>query len=126
MICPNHLHNDFREGKPCERCIQGSKWNCSRHNCIHDSKVKSLLGSVEAILYKMLRTYRLVDLYICPSAFLEKKLLNGSDLYRDKTLAVHNFIERKLTPEKKQEEEPYFAFAGRLSKEKGIDLLRPE
>ena len=123
MICPNHLLYSFKETKSCDRCIGGSKWNCTKYNCIHDSKVKSLLGTIEAKLYGILKTYKLVDLYICPSEFLAKKLLAGSELYAGKTFTVHNFIERKFVPNKIENQEPYIAFAGRLSKEKGIDLL---
>ena len=123
MICPNHLLYSFGEVKPCERCIGGSKFHCAKYNCIHGSKAKSLIGSIEAKLYEILKTYRKVDLYICPSKFLEEKLLAASELYRGKTLAVHNFIEKKKMPEKITPEKPYVAFASRLSKEKGVTLL---
>ena len=123
MICPNHLLYSFGEVKPCERCIGGSKFNCVKHSCIHGSKVKSLIGAIEAKLYESLKTYQKVDLYICPSYFLEKKLLAASELYRGKTLTVHNFIEKKPLPEKVTPEKPYVAFAARLSKEKGVTLL---
>ena len=123
MICPNHLLYSFGEVKPCERCIGGSKFHCVKHNCIHDSKAKSLIGAIEAQLYAVLKTYKKVDLYICPSHFLEEKLLAASDLYKGKTLTVHNFIEKKPLPEKIVPEKPYVAFASRLSKEKGVTLL---
>ncbi len=123
MICPNHLLYSFGEVKPCERCINGSKLNCFKYNCIHDSKAKSLIGAIEAKLYKILKTYKKVDLYICPSKFLEEKLLLASDLYKGKTVALHNFIEKKPLPEKVTPEKPYVAFASRLSKEKGVTLL---
>ena len=123
MICPNHLLYSFGEVKPCERCISGSKFNCFKYNCIHGSKVKSLIGSIEAKLYSILETYKKVDLYICPSKFLEEKLLSASELYKGKTLALHNFIEKKPMPQKIVPEKPYVAFASRLSKEKGVDLL---
>ena len=123
MICPNHLLYSFNETKPCERCIKGSKFNCFRHSCIHGSKVKSLLGAIEAKLYSLLKTYKKVDLYVCPSRFLENKLLSASDIYSGKTFTIHNFIEKKPLPEKNAEEKPYVAFASRLSKEKGITLL---
>ena len=123
MICPNHLLYSFKETKPCERCIHGSKWNCFKYSCIHDSKVKSLLGSLEAKLYNFLKTYKKVDLYVCPSYFLESKLLSASNLYKGKTFTIHNFIEKKNVPSKLQDSEPYIVFAGRLSKEKGIELL---
>ena len=122
MICPNHLLYSFSETKPCERCVHGSKLNCLKHRCIHGSAVKSLLGVLEAKLYGLLKTYRMVDLYICPSRFLEEKLLHASSLYAGKTFAIHNFIEKKTAPTV-ENAEPYIAFVGRLSKEKGVELL---
>ena len=122
MICPNHLLYSFGEVKPCERCIKGSKFNCLKHNCIHSSRAKSLIGSIEAVLYKTLKTYKKVDLYVCPSRFLEEKLLSASGVFEGKTFAIHNFIEKK-TAEKIPADKPYIAFASRLSKEKGITIL---
>ncbi len=123
MICPNHLLYSFRETKPCDRCITGAKWNCLKYSCIHDSKIKSLLGVIEAKLYGWLKTYQKVDLYVCPSHFLENKLLKASDLYKGKTFTIHNFIEKKFTPVKAESARPYIVFVGRLSKEKGVELL---
>ena len=122
MICPNHLLYSFSETKPCERCIGGSKLNCFKHSCIHGSRAKSLIGAIEAKLYSLLKTYKKVDLYVCPSRFLEEKLLSASSVYLGKTFTIHNFIEKKPLP-KKVEGEPYVAFASRLSMEKGVDLL---
>ena len=123
MICPNHLLYSFGEVKPCERCIGGSSFNCFKHSCIHGSKAKSLIGAIEAKLYSVLKTYKKVDLYICPSRFLEEKLLAASDLYAGKTFTLHNFIEKKPLPPLTPPEKPYVAFASRLSKEKGVTLL---
>ena len=123
MICPNHLLYSFNEEKPCARCIKGSKWNCLKYNCIHNSKVKSLLGVIEAKLYSFLRTYKKVDLYICPSRFLENKLASGSDIYYGKTFTIQNFIEKNDISVKTDCENDYVVFVGRLSKEKGVELL---
>lgn len=123
MICPNHLFYSFSENKPCERCLGGSKLNCVKHNCIHDSKVKSVLGVVESKLYSFLKTYKKVDLYICPSNFLANKLLSSSDIYKGKTYTIHNFIEKKTDYKILEDKEPYIVFVGRLSKEKGVELL---
>lgn len=123
MICPNHLLYSFNETKPCDRCINGSKFNCLKHSCIHNSKIKSLLGVVEAKLYSFLKTYKKVDLYICPSFFLENKLLSASNIYQGKTFTIHNFIEKKTNFEITSDPNPYIVFVGRLSKEKGVELL---
>ncbi len=122
MLCPNHLFYDFAAQKPCEKCANGAVGNCFKNKCIHQSRIKSLLGVLEAKLYGMLGTYKKVDLYICPSQFLEKKLLDARAFYKGKTLAIHNFI-APPTVERPDAAQDYIFFAGRLSKEKGIDLL---
>ncbi len=121
MICPNHLLYDFRAQATCELCINGSKWNCTKKNCIHGSKMKSFIGSLEAITYTMRDTYQLVDRYICPSQFIEDKL-NQTNRYAGKTETIHNFIEldEMEGPAKKQN---YVLYFGRLSEEKGLELF---
>ena len=123
MICPNHLLYSLEEAKPCERCINGSKFNCFKYSCIHGSCVKSLIGAIEAKLYSLLKTYRKVDLFVCPSKFLAEKLLSADSFYAGKTFTIHNFIEKKPIPEKADTKAPYVAFASRLSVEKGVDIL---
>lgn len=120
MICPNHLMFDNNKS-PCELCVTGSKWNCAKKNCIHGSKIKSILGSIEAILYKNRKTYQLVDLYICPSRFIEGKL-NQTNIYQGKTLPIHNFIELKEVDESNKKND-YVLYFGRLSEEKGIEMF---
>lgn len=120
MICPNHLL--YNKNGICEKCIKGSKWNCTKYNCIHDSKVKSIIGSLEAILYtKILKTYKKVNKYICPSNFIEKQLLKQKD-YMGKTKTLHNFIE--LTDiDFSCPKDDYVLFFGRLSEEKGLRIF---
>lgn len=123
MICPNHLLYSLKEAKPCERCVNGSKLNCLKYSCIHSSKAKSLIGAIEAKLYSLLKTYKKVDLFVCPSKFLAEKLLSADSLYAGKTFTIHNFIEKRPIPEKADTKAPYVAFASRLSIEKGVDIL---
>ena len=122
MICPNHFLYNWKENRICNKCIYGSKWNCTKYNCIHNSKIKSFLGSIEGILYnKILKCYDKVNLYICPSKFLEKKLLE-QDKYKGKTTFLTNFIEIKEI-EDKYKKEDYVLYFGRISEEKGIKEL---
>ena len=123
MICPNHLLYNFKENVTCEKCIGGSYKDCIKNKCIHASKVKSIIGAIEAMLYSFLKTYNKVDLYITPSYFLEEKLLSARKFYKGKTKTIHNFIDKNKFSALPQKGEGYIAFAGRLSAEKGVDLI---
>lgn len=122
MVCPNHLLFDVNTKKPCEKCINGSKWNCALNNCIHESKAKSIIGTLEALLYKKRKTYSKVDLYICPSLFLEKMLLKDKT-FLGKTKSIHNYIELPKLTDEIMEKSDYVLFFGRLSEEKGLDIF---
>ncbi len=123
MICPNHLLYNFDKNEICEKCISGSYFNCIKNKCIHNSRVKSIIGAIEAKVYSIFKTYKKVDLYISPSYFLEEKLLSAKELYKGKTKTIHNFINKNKFTYEKENTEDYIAFAGRLSKEKGVEYL---
>lgn len=123
MICPNHLFYDFGNNTPCEKCIGGSHINCIKNKCIHGSTVKSILGVIEAKLYALLKIYKKIDLFVCPSHFLEKKLLSAKDYYKGKTVTIHNFINKEKFADTECKEDSYIVYVGRLSKEKGIENL---
>lgn len=123
MICPNHLLYNFSKNIPCEKCVKGSHLNCIKNKCIHGSLVKSLLGVIEAKLYSFLKTYKKVDLFVCPSNFLENKLLSAKSFYKDKTVTIHNFIDNEKFADKGYNQEQYIVYVGRLSKEKGIENI---
>lgn len=120
-VCPNHLMRIPSSGERCLKCIDGDVKNCTKNRCIHDSKVKSLLGEVEARLYKGLGTYKKVDTVISPSTFLGNVLSHNVHL-KDKIVTMHNFVEYP----KKTTEQPtrdYVLFFGRYDIEKGIKVL---
>lgn len=120
MLCPNHMMLDSETMQPCERCIGGNPFWCTARSCIHSSRVKSLLGSLEALLYRWHKSYAKVAVYICPSFFMQK-MLHRRVLYRGKTRVLHNFIDSARTelPVKRD----YVLYFGRLSGEKGIEIL---
>ena len=123
MVCPNHLLYNFSKNEPCERCLGGSHIGCIKNRCIHGSLVKSILGFIEAKLYRSLKTYKKVDLFICPSHFLEQKLQSAHSFYQGKTYTIHNFINKKQFTKTTDVTEPYIVFVGRLSREKGVEYL---
>lgn len=120
LVCPNHLMRIPATGENCERCIDGKFGNCIRHRCIHNSLLKSMLGSVEGYLYRILKTYRLIDCVICPSYFMEKRMEKVPG-FQGKTVVMHNFVD--VAKIKDCEKKDYVLYFGRYSEEKGIHTL---
>ena len=123
MICPNHLLYNFDKNTPCEKCTGGSHINCIKNRCIHGSLIKSIIGFIEAKFYRFVKTYKMVDLYVCPSNFLENKLISSKEFYKGKTLTIHNFIDKEKFSKVDCEKDDYIVYVGRLSKEKGVEHI---
>ena len=120
LVCPNHMMYNLETKEMCEKCLGRKYKHCSKNRCIHGSRVKSYLGTLEAKYYARRKTYRLVDKMICPSQFLEQKLLSDP-VFQGKTIALHNFIDEVEPVEVKKK--PYVLYFGRYSEEKGIRTL---
>ena len=122
-VCPNHMMRIPATGQICFACRDGQFGNCSKNRCIHNSRIKSLLGTIEAKYYAKRRTYSLVDVIICPSEFM-KKQLDTNPLLADKTVMMRNFIEKDADKVVKGENKrDYVLYFGRFSQEKGTQTL---
>ena len=118
LICPNHMM--YTNDEICEKCIGGNFSNCTKNKCIHDSTLKSLLGTIEAKLYNSKNTYDRIDNIICCSEFMKTKL-DTNPLFKNKTVTLHNFIDS--VDKKQTEKKDYILYFGRFAKEKGIETL---
>ncbi len=124
-VCPNHMMMVPSTGELCFACKGGDYRNCSRKRCIHDSRIKSLLGTIEASYYKRRKTYALVDKIICPSDFM-KRQLDTDEILAGKTVMMHNFLvkpEESTSKKNKTLPDKYVLYFGRFSKEKGTETL---
>ena len=92
-----------------------------KYRCIHNSWIKSVIGSIEGTLYNSLKTYRKVDKIICPSEFMNRALSFHSVL-RGKTVTLHNFIDEAKDGQEVEKKE-YVVYFGRYSEEKGVKTL---
>lgn len=119
-ICPNHMLMIPSTKELCFKCKNGRYGECSKNRCIHNSKLKSILGTLEALIYKQLKTYEKVDTIICPSHFM-KEMLSTNPAIRNKLLAMHNYCTLDSFTEK--EKKNYVLYFGRYSEEKGIEIL---
>ena len=134
-VCPNHMMRIPATGKICFACRDGNFGACSKNRCIHNSRIKSLLGTIEAKYYARRKTYGMVDVIICPSEFM-KKQLDTNPLLAEKTVMLRNFVEKAAVDTKpgsadteKQDgtgtesRSDYVLYFGRFSEEKGIGTL---
>lgn len=119
LVCPTGLF--MRDGKPCELCLErGNEWGCVRYNCEH-SLLKSLGYAGRNALARLKGYYRdCVDVFACITDFQRKKLSEaGFDPRR--MVLIPNSVD--VTEEPVPEVGDYVGFCGRLSREKGIDLI---
>ncbi len=121
-VCPNHMLRIPESGELCMRCVKGSFGNCTKYRCIHNSKVKSILGAVEGVLYSKLKTYRYVDMVVCPSEFMNR-VLSNNPILKEKTITLHNFIEKEEVNINNDVKKDYVLYFGRYAEEKGINTL---
>ena len=130
-VCPNHTLINGCTHEGCDKCFGGNYISCVKDNCIHGSKVRSILGAVEAFYYRKRHTYKNVDLIICPSNFMKQTMDVNPDL-QGRTVMLRNFIKVDLPSvdekdvflrEKNLDSKRYALYFGRYSEEKGIRTL---
>lgn len=120
LVCPNHMCNNPNTHENCEKCLGGQFINCTKGRCIHGSKAKSFIGTLEAEFWKRKRVYQYIDTIICCSEFIKTKLDNNP-LFAKKTVVLHNFIDDVEWKETYKKD--YVLYFGRFSEEKGIGTL---
>lgn len=124
LVCP--VYRLFRDGELCEECV-GRDWPLGvvRHRCSRGSAAESLLLAVEASWHRRRSSYaRALDAFIAPGTFMQEKLIEG-DLPADRVVLCRNALRDvpAAADANVRSTRPTFLFAGRLSPEKGVDLL---
>lgn len=119
-ICPNYQM--MNHGELCERCIHGNYWNCFKTGCMKDSRAKSLLATMEALVYKWKKTYQKMGLIITPSAFYKRKI-EEAGIAKCPVIHIPNFLPEGTEYHCENPSGDYFLYFGRLSREKGILTL---
>ena len=118
-VCPNYKM--LSHGKVCERCKSFRYLNCTIHQCVKESYVKSMVSTLEMYFHFIMKYYDFIDHIITPSDFYRRKLVEWRF---PETVVSHipNFVD-EYTFKPKYENNSYFLFFGRLSEEKGILTL---
>ena len=119
LICPSHGLFDTNI-QICEKCLGGNYLHCLKTKCVKNSRVKSLLGMLDAYFWKLNKAYSYVDSIVCCSEFLKSKL-DMQARFSNKTVALHNFVD--TVSEMDVQKGDYVLEFGHLSKDKGTLTL---
>jgi glycosyltransferase involved in cell wall biosynthesis len=123
--CTNRLL--FAHGGMCTRCQGGHHWHAVTTGCVQHSRLKSLVGALEAYDHDRRGAYRPVRRWIAPSRFArEQSIALGADAARVSVL-LHGVAAAApattISPDSPALTERYVFYAGRHSEEKGVRLL---
>lgn len=121
LICPNALL--YRKGNICESCV-GRKvpWPGVLYGCYRGSRVQTAVVATMLVAHRLRGTWAdKVDAYITFTDFQKEKMLQAG-LPEDKIFVKPNFANAAALQEPKPRGD-YALFVGRLSTEKGLDLL---
>lgn len=121
LICPTGLF--MRDGHACEHCLSaGNEWGCVRHNC-EGSWPKSIAYAARNAVARWRRDYlECVDVYACITAFQRSRLI-AAGFPEEKIVVIPNSIDAGPAPMPRGKLGAYVAFSGRISREKGVDII---
>ena len=120
LVCPGALL--MRDGKACEECLHKAvPLPAIKHKCYRGNRAATAAVATMLTVHRAAGTYRsAVDVYLAPSRFAAGKLVEGG-LPADKIVVKPNFVHPE--PPAGPGGGGYAAFVGRLSPEKGVEVL---
>jgi len=119
LLCPQAML--LRNGSVCENCVGHVPWQAVLHRCYHHSLAQSAVVAGMLTMHRSLGTYsRKIARYIALNEFCRRKFIEGG-LPANRISVKPNFAD--LPPPDLKSPRAGGLFVGRLSQEKGIDLL---
>lgn len=118
LLCPQAMF--LRQGKVCEDCMGKIPWRSVMHGCYRASAVQSTVLAGMITLHRTIGTWKnKITRYIALNEFCRDKFVKGG-LPPERVVVKPNFVDFHA-PEVRAR--AGFLFVGRLSPEKGIDVL---
>jgi glycosyltransferase involved in cell wall biosynthesis len=119
LACTTYRFLDH--GEICEACLPRRLWQPILRRCNDGSLAASTMNAVELTVHTLARAYDPVSLFLCPSRFLLDKM-RSAHVFPERLRHLPNFTDvRSIEP--KEHPGGNVVYAGRLSHEKGIDVL---
>lgn len=124
LICPNYQL--FNKGEICYDCAAPNYFRCIPKRCVNNSLPRSIGATLEMWFHhSILKIYeKNVDCYIAPSKCM-KDICVRFGVPEKKIVVLYNFIftSENFVSIKETNIKSYLGYIGRLSDEKGIDIL---
>jgi glycosyltransferase involved in cell wall biosynthesis len=119
LACPQAMF--LRDGKVCESCLGKMPWPALVHGCYRGSRAQTAVLFGMLAVHRAAGTYeRKVSRYIALSEFCRDKFIQAG-LPSRRIVVKPNFVDKQLSEEVHARRG--VLFVGRLSLEKGIDVL---
>jgi glycosyltransferase involved in cell wall biosynthesis len=120
LLCPNALF--FRSGNVCEDCLgKPFPYPGIQHRCYRESRAASAATAMMISTHRALNTWNnVVDVYIALTNFAREKFIQGG-LPEGKVVVKPNFV--YPDPGMGDGSGEHALYVGRLSVEKGLDIL---
>lgn len=119
LLCSNALF--YRNKKPCEDCLEKNLWQGVHHKCYRNSWL--LTGFVASAIdghWKKKTWTKKVAMYITAAEFTRQKYIQGG-IPEEKIVVKPHFLSED--PGQRGGHKNYVLYVGRLSQEKGVDVL---
>lgn len=120
LICPNGLM--YINNSICKACVGKTiPYPAISKRCYRDSYGASAVAVTMLGVHNLVNTWRnKIDGFICISEFVKHQLLLGG-FALEQLYVKHNFVATEVPPNFTPED--YYIYVGRISTEKGIDVL---
>jgi glycosyltransferase involved in cell wall biosynthesis len=119
LLCPAATF--LRDGKVCEACLGRNAWPGVVHGCYRGSRAATAAAAAMLAVHRGMGSWQTkVDVYVALSEFTRRKFIEGG-LPAERIVVKPNLVAGDLAP--KTQPGGYVLFVGRLSEEKGPQLL---
>ena len=118
LACPTYQFLDH--GNLCQACLGGHFRHAVSRRCKGGSLAASVAVAAESYLHAVTRAYAPIRIFICPSQFLEGRM-RAAGVFPARLRHVPHFIDTTGLRIKEAPGGPLLV-AGRLSREKGVDV----
>jgi len=123
LLCPAFSFTDG-DNNICELCKDKFYLRCMIKKCSEKNLAQSAMLSFDAYFRKyIVKPVNLIDQFIFVSSFSMEKHIEFEPSYKSKALKLFNFNPQLHTVKPAPLKGNYFLFYGRLSAEKGLDIL---